>query len=167
MLFTIDGNTGGAERIALEKSMAGGSLVSLNIVRSPGDGNDCTVRSMVIGGLTTFGPTRIEGNFIGTNANGTAGVDNGGISLVVGTVIIGGTTPDARNIISGDISAVAPIGNSTIQGNYIGISINDMALPNGEISFSFGSSNGPKIHVGGMEQGARNLILNGISFFRR
>jgi uncharacterized repeat protein (TIGR01451 family)/CSLREA domain-containing protein len=70
--------------------------------------------------------TRIEGNFIGLNAAGTAAVPNdNGISVhdASGT-IIGGTTAAARNVISGNDNFNIYLANSdgnTVQGNRIGL----------------------------------------------
>lgn len=79
----------------------------------------------------------IEGNFIGTNAAGTAailtttsegvliqvGADTGGSGLGTATGnLIGGTTASARNVISGNVNGVVIFrarGNS-VQGDFIG-----------------------------------------------
>ena len=45
----------------------------------------------------------IEGNFIGTNLSGTAAQGNfGGVAIDNANNLIGGTTPAARNVISGN-----------------------------------------------------------------
>ena len=72
----------------------------------------------------------VQGNYIGTNAAGTAAVGNGshGIGVEIGASNnqIGGTTVAERNVISGNtnngilISGGGTSGN-TIQGNYVGI----------------------------------------------
>ena len=82
---------------------------------APGAGNvisgntEAGVR--ILRGDTPFGPSGapphpIEGNFIGTNAAGTAAVGNGvGIELTnLGAAVIGGDTDAARNVISGNAS---------------------------------------------------------------
>jgi len=73
---------------------------------------------------------RIEGNFIGTNSGGTEYKGNGGgitiqsdSSLGTTNVIVGGDTPGARNLISGnDGYAVdfSDLRDSKVQGNLIG-----------------------------------------------
>ena len=67
----------------------------------------------------------IEGNFIGTNAAGTAALGNDtGISLLGGSVV-GGITPTHRNLISGNttFSIVAGGSGNTISGNFIGVDV--------------------------------------------
>jgi predicted outer membrane repeat protein len=70
----------------------------------------------------------VQGNYIGTDASGAAALANGftGINIInAGNNLIGGTTPGARNVISGN--QVAGVGiqfassNNTVQGNYIGV----------------------------------------------
>jgi hypothetical protein len=99
--------------------------------------SNCTVRGLVINrfvhdGIDITGNASsgnvIEGNFIGTNPTGTAALPNGsggngGITLGSGTpsnCTIGGTTPAARNLISGNISEGIDLGTgtgNTVQGN--------------------------------------------------
>jgi CSLREA domain-containing protein len=68
----------------------------------------------------------IEGNFVGTDVNGTADQGNQGIGILVSSGktgnIIGGTTPAARNLSSGNgFSGVEVDGSSnTVQGNLLG-----------------------------------------------
>ncbi len=73
----------------------------------------------------------IEGNFVGTDFAGTSAIGNTyGIGVEdVGNVTIGGTTPAARNLISGNsigILANGNVDNSSILGNYIGTSRSGM-----------------------------------------
>jgi CSLREA domain-containing protein len=95
--------------------------------------SDCVIRGLVInrfantGIFVEGGSNVIEGNFIGTNAAGTAALGNGfGVGVFYSANnIIGGTTPAARNLISGNsfdgvsIGGDAAIGNQVL-GNYIG-----------------------------------------------
>jgi parallel beta-helix repeat protein len=85
--------------------------------------------------------TLIEGNYVGTNAAGTAALANAsmGIDLNVapGTVV-GGATAGARNVLSGNgqrgvrVGAVDSGDNVTISGNYIGTNAaGTAAIPNG------------------------------------
>ncbi len=69
----------------------------------------------------------IAGNFVGTDFAGTSAIGNiYGIGVEdVGNVTIGGTTPAARNLISGNSIGILANGNvddSSILGNYIGTS---------------------------------------------
>ncbi len=128
------------------------------------------VRGLVInrfqgsGIIFTKGPgCRAEGNFIGTDPSGEIDLGNGfhGVDTGGGT-IIGGTTPETRNLISGNGSesansgdGVAMVGSSdnTVQGNLIGTGKDGVAdLGN--------DGNGVKVL-----SGARNLISsNRIAF---
>jgi parallel beta-helix repeat protein len=73
------------------------------------------------------GGNTVTGNFIGTNAGGTTAVANGQtgvISFDAAGNTIGGTTPDTRNVISGNRSGVQIEGSGArgnlIEGNFIG-----------------------------------------------
>jgi CSLREA domain-containing protein len=68
---------------------------------------------------------RIEGNFIGTDPGGTIdrGTTSSAIQLFDGPeTLIGGASPDARNVISGNLQGfdVQDV-DVAIQGNYIGV----------------------------------------------
>jgi hypothetical protein len=103
--------------IELSGTMAG-NVNGLTITAS-----NCIVRGLVINsfqhdGIDIQGSTSngnvIEGNFIGTNTAGTAALPNGSAGnggVILGfngdatNTTIGGTTPDARNLISGNIGS--------------------------------------------------------------
>ena len=95
--------------------------------------------------------TKVVGNFIGTNAAGTAAISNGnrGISIDSPFGRIGGGEPGARNIISGNGSAGILGFNSSsfsnkIQGNFIGTDVTGtLAIPN-LIGVVFGDQIVPK-----------------------
>ncbi|MEM9539517.1 MAG: S8 family serine peptidase [Cyanobacteria bacterium P01_E01_bin.42] len=70
----------------------------------------------------------VRGNFIGTNADGTAAIANGRYGININghngsrNHIIGGTTPEAGNLISGNLGSGINIQNSSgniVQGNEI------------------------------------------------
>jgi parallel beta-helix repeat protein len=71
---------------------------------------------------------RIQGNFIGTDHTGTLdeGNTSTGVAIVGGPSenLVGGTTPSARNVISGNGAIGVLVGDDTsdnlIKGNYIG-----------------------------------------------
>src|SRR5206468_1008551 len=108
----------------------------------------------------------IEGNFIGTNAAGTAALANGSGGLGGGILVgassnntVGGTTPDERNLISGNvgpgISSQGGSGN-VVQGNLIGTDITGtLALGNTGPGVNF---NGTNNVIGGTTVDARNVI---------
>jgi titin len=105
----------------------------------------------------------IEGNYIGTNAGGTATLANGfGIQLSqANNNTIGGTASGARNVISGNgseaIRANSGVNGNTIEGNYIGTNPSGLgALGNG-VGVDFYGSDTNNI-VGGATVAARNVI---------
>jgi parallel beta-helix repeat protein len=106
---------------------------------------------------------RIEGNFIGTDPTGTIGLLNrgDGVSIVDGPseTVVGGTTPAARNVISGNPGVgifVDSSNESRIQGNYVGTDksgTNDLGNVEG---IFIGDASGTT--VGGKTAAARNVI---------
>jgi uncharacterized repeat protein (TIGR01451 family) len=121
----------------------------------------------------------VEGNLIGTDKTGTLAIPNGGDGVNIGNGggggfnnTIGGTTPAARNIISGNVGNGISSGGTgsanVIVGNYVGVDITGLvALPNsGEGVDAYGSSN---ITIGGTAAGAGNVIaankLDGVFIF--
>ncbi|MEN3332223.1 MAG: hypothetical protein V7641_1588 [Blastocatellia bacterium] len=106
--------------------------------------------------------SRLQGNFIGTDITGTVALGNtaGGVSTG-DHALIGGTAPEARNIISGNGGANVLLGYSggdtaTIQGNYIGTDVTGkFALANptsGIVVYSINNL------IGGTAPGAGNVI---------
>src|SRR5439155_20176725 len=91
-----------------------------------------TVQGLVIGGFTSrdisiVGDGNIvRGNYLGTNAAGTAQQGNrggDGVQIDGQNNTIGGTTAGTRNVISGKRFGVTiyPFGSgNVVQGNYIG-----------------------------------------------
>lgn len=110
----------------------------------------------------------IAGNFIGTDATGTIDLGNGGdgfatdstlLSILSHNNTIGGLTPDARNIISGNTGNGVNFffsDNDRVQGNLIGLAADGVTdLGNNEIGVisNFGSTT-----IGGSVLAARNII---------
>src|SRR6516165_2944757 len=108
----------------------------------------------------------ISGNFLGTNASGTAVVTTGytganlGVSVQSANNTIGGTSAAARNVIGVRSNGVENGSSATgtlIQGNFIGTD------HTGTVGFLVGNSgvhdNGANsITIGGTVSGARNVI---------
>ena len=166
----IDGTTqtGFANKpiIELDGSSAGANVNGLTI-----NAGNSTVKGLVINRFQRFGiqlngngNNVIEGNYIGTDVNGTQDFGN----LLQGVNIfnsssnrIGGTTAAQRNIISGnDQYGVVIQGSGTgnlVQGNYIGTDVNGT----GDFGNSFhgvyinGSASNT---IGGISSGAGNVI---------
>src|SRR5437870_482064 len=185
---TIDGYTQpGASPNTLAQGENAVLLIELNGNGASGltgltiDTGGCTVRGLVINGFRVYGialyesvatNTHIEGNFIGTNAAGTAANSNGTsvyFQRANGNQI-GGTDPSARNVISGNLNygilienggGAAGAGN-IIQGNYVGTNAaGTAAIPNGAVALQI--NNCQNNLVGGTTPGARNLISGNLN----
>lgn len=75
--------------------------------------------------ISDAGGNRIEGNFIGTDASGKAGLNNlFGIFVGAPDNVVGGTSAEARNVISGNNTGIQVDGNKAsgnrVEGNLIG-----------------------------------------------
>ncbi|NJN16320.1 MAG: CSLREA domain-containing protein, partial [Oscillochloris sp.] len=157
------GNTIGGSSAATGNVIAGNTLNGIVVT---GGANDNT----------------IQGNYIGTNAAGSAALanDTGIFVQNVSGTIIGGNTAGVRNIISGNSEGIAFWGGTSIadpgvtgtliQGNSIGVgSDGETAIPNsgswgGIVIRNWASSN----TIGGPNPGQGNTIANnnyGITLF--
>ena len=152
--------------IEIEGSAAGNSKGL--VVETGGAGS--TIRGLVV---NRFGSTGIElhsddnvveGNFVGTDPAGLSPMPNGngGVFALFGgsgsNNTIGGTTPAARNLISGNVGqgvSVAFSGNR-VEGNFIGVDATGAAtLGNSDRGVSV---NGSGNTVGGPTAAFRNVI---------
>jgi uncharacterized repeat protein (TIGR01451 family)/CSLREA domain-containing protein len=141
-------------------------------------GSGSTIRGLVINRFSNFGinlPSAdnviIQGNYIGTNFNGSgAQANNMGIFATAAfSLTIGGPNPYERNLVSGNAVhgiVLTSIDNSVIQGNYIGVNAAGTgSIPNGTHGLLLELSNNNLI--GGAATGERNLIsgngANGIA----
>ncbi len=174
--ITVDGTTEpdfvGTPVIELDGSDAG-PVGGLNVV-----GVAVTIRGLVVNrfqgnGIQFHSATTgnaVEGCYVGTDVTGTIAMGNGNAGVMVGQSsdnTIGGTTPGARNVISGNIEGVTIVdvtatGNRVL-GNYIGTNAaGDAAIPNGVGILLLAPDN----TVGGTTTEARNVIsgntLNGV-----
>jgi titin len=128
-------------------------------------------------GVNIFSASNVvQGNLIGTDATGTKKLANvRGVVLqhaAAARNLIGGTTPGERNVISGNdqrgvlILHVGATGN-VVRGNYIGTDVSGTTNLGNTLSgvaiFSGASNN----VIGGLTQGARNIISgNGLDGVR-
>lgn len=109
--------------------------------------------------------TTVQGNLIGTNPAGTGAIrpSTFGILVKAPNTVIGGTTPQARNVISGNLNGLVLSGSNqvavtsvTVHGNYIGTdAIGLTAVPN------VGSGivvDAPGFGIGGTGAGMGNVI---------
>ena len=104
----------------------------------------------------------VEGNYVGTDATGTAALPNAyGIYVVGADNTIGGTTTAARNLISGNPTNVVFSGSGAsgnlIEGNYVGTDASGTAVIAGsnygvEVASASGNT------IGGTTAAARNVI---------
>jgi hypothetical protein len=104
----------------------------------------------------------IAGNFIGVTVDGNASLANGNIGVEVNLApnnTVGGTTPAARNILSGNFGAGVFLTGETatgnvVSGNYIGTNTaGTFQIPNHKMGLSIGPSPG--------DLGARYNIIGG------
>ncbi|MCS6803726.1 MAG: hypothetical protein NZ823_01110, partial [Blastocatellia bacterium] len=164
--LTVDGTTQPAGRVEVNGENAGFAN-GLEILSGR-----CVVRGLVINRfridgiwILSNGGNIIEGNLIGTNAAGTEDRGNqyGGVRIDdAPDNLIGGTTPAARNVISGNNSAgiVILLGgarDNRVQGNLIGT---DVTGRNG-LGNSFDGvviADAPGNLIGDTVAGARNVI---------
>jgi len=168
---TIQGNFFGTDPSGTVRRANG---ISIDIDASPNNtigGTTPTARNLISGNISGLGvsiqnPSStgnvVAGNFIGTNAAGTAALNNGTGVVIINNAsgnTIGGTAAGARNVISGNstgisISVASTTGN-VVAGNYIGTN------PAG--TASLGNSTGislsaPGNTIGGTTVSARNII---------
>jgi VCBS repeat-containing protein/parallel beta-helix repeat protein len=149
-------------QVELNGNAAGFTTTGLTI-----NAADSLVRGLVINRFNTglaLGSsvgTVIEGNYIGTNAAGTAALANRGSGVFAGpSNIIGGTTAAARNVISGNaiMGVVVASSGTVIEGNYIGTNAaGTAAIGNAQVGVLLTSS-ASQTTTGGSAVGEGNLI---------
>ena len=110
------------------------------------------------------GSNVVQGNYIGTDLNGTRRLGNGmsGVRLEAPANTVGGTTVFARNIISANTnSAIFILGvsasNNIVQGNYLGTDVSGAVILGDKIA-GVGINSAPGNLIGGTIPGARNLM---------
>ncbi len=173
------GNVFGGVRVSTgaDNLIGGMTPAARNVISGNGDPGNVTV-----GGTGAPTGTIIRGNYIGTNAEGTAAVhpqafqNTSGIRITAGTdTIIGGADADdgtvdgavgARNVISGNADGIhieaggSMLDGIAISGNFIGVDATGLtALGN----FGTGISGNTAVQtsnllIGGMAAGAGNVI---------
>ncbi|HEX3228792.1 MAG TPA: hypothetical protein VHQ95_07485, partial [Pyrinomonadaceae bacterium] len=185
---SIDGTT--------QPSFAGSPIIELNGSLLPAESFEagleinargCVVRGLVINGffdgkgiiLRTGGATenRIEGCYVGTNSTGTAAIPNSrgieinddGFTLNSGATrnIIGGTTANARNLLSGNLDYGVLIEGKTtsdnvVQGNFIGT--NPDGTSTVANAFAGVGIFSPNNVIGGTVAGARNVVSGNVDY---
>ena len=146
-------------------------------------GGNSTIRGLIINrfnfqgiDIELKGGNVIEGNFIGTNASGTADFptpNNGsGVYLLTSNNTIGGLTPGDRNVLSGNANAnggsgiymesAGATGNKVI-GNYIGTTASGM-LPIWNANYGIAINDANSNVIGGLTAAERNVITGNSSY---
>jgi len=154
-VLIVDGinNTVGGTTVAAGAGMVGGTDVPAVIAGGAGNliaGNGQWGIQIELSGSSSATVNTVQGNYIGTDASGTRAIANGSGGVLVNDLStqssnpipqqIGGPTPGAGNLISGNtgigIELLGPQTsvtgqNNVIQGNLIGLSTAGAALGNG------------------------------------
>jgi titin len=155
---------GGTDKFDVEGARIGGlNPASRNIL----SGNSQVGVGFAFRSLSSF----VQGNLIGTNVQGLGAVPNEvGVAVQGFGIQVGGRTPGAGNVISGNSDAgviVAFTANTIIEGNLVGTTAaGNAALPN---RFGVECEADLSTSVGGTEPGAGNVIsgntLDGVLIF--
>ncbi|HWP45948.1 MAG TPA: FG-GAP-like repeat-containing protein [Candidatus Limnocylindrales bacterium] len=146
------------------------NLASNNLIggTTPGSGN--VISGNGSAGIQIFGGSatgnRIQGNFVGTNFNGTVALGNAfdGIFLVNAPGnTLGGTTPGARNIISGNkLNGIEILGTGAtgnwVQGNFIGTQADGIGPLGNTLYGVLINTSASNNTIGGTAPGAGNII---------
>src|SRR5262249_29655222 len=151
-----EGNFIGTNRAG---TAAKGNHVGISVGNAPGTviGGTTAGAGNVISGnsqqgvyITIGSGTTGLGNYIGTDATGTAALANGAEGVLLSTGAnnntIGGTSAAARNVISGNTGDGVKItggtsSNNVIEANYIGTTASGLAaLPNGGQGVNIGGT---------------------------
>ncbi|HEU4620753.1 MAG TPA: hypothetical protein VFS42_00885 [Burkholderiaceae bacterium] len=156
-LIELNGTSAGAgtNGLTLASGSSGSTIKGFVINRFASDGIEINASNNNI----------IAGNYIGTNAAGTAASANGGagVNLLGGASnnLIGGLTAADRNVLSGNATqgiSINASSNNIVQGNIIGLNAaGNGALGNASagVDIRGGASNNT---IGGTTAGARNII---------
>jgi HYR domain/FG-GAP-like repeat len=161
------GNSLGIDVISSSNNLIGGTTDNARNVIAANNSNGIQIRDNAI----STG-NQIQGNYLGTNAAGTAqgstGTNGSGVVFIGSQSgnTVGGTTAGARNVISGHNIGVNLGGNSSnlVQGNYIGTDFTGtIAITNAQANVNIATT-GSSHTVGGTTPAARN-ILSGGAFF--
>jgi hypothetical protein len=171
ILIELNGAGAGFGASGLTLTAGGSTVRGLAINRFSSDG----ILVMTGGGNT------ITGNFLGTNPAGTVAESNAVDGIQVNTSsnnTIGGTTPGARNVSSGNGtdgihivgSLTSPATGNVVQGNYVGVNAagtGSVAIrpsgaaagtPAGNFVFGIEVDGGNSNTIGGTTTGAGNVV---------
>ncbi|MES2353945.1 MAG: DUF4347 domain-containing protein [Pseudomonadota bacterium] len=153
-----------------------GILINTGSSNNTIGGTTTSVRNVISGnavdgiGVISSTGNSILGNFIGTDATGSAGLANGanGISVLTNSAnnVIGGTAAGSGNVISGNAGSGIRVETSTgnsVEGNFIGLNAAGTgAIANG-VNGIILQSTANNNTIGGTAAGARNVISGNAS----
>ena len=145
----------GVDVVSTQRTIVGGPGLARNVIS--GNGTGIQIRTGAVG-------TKVQGNYIGLNAAGTAVIFNSlGISINsnAGVNTIGGTGAGEGNVVSGNngqgITIQSGSNGTIIQGNLIGLDAGGTVdLGNTSDGINLNGVSGTVI--GGTASGARNVI---------
>jgi hypothetical protein len=147
-----------------DNNLVGGTTASArNIISNNQIGVDICCQGVKSG-------NKVVGNYIGTNAGGTATLGNGNIGIRIDSApntIVGGTTPAERNVISGNFNIGVQLSNditgTLIQGNYIGTKADGTSALGNLYAGIYSPYGVTGATIGGTASGASNVIaFNGV-----
>jgi len=150
--------SGGASAVfdnGANNTIGGTSAGARNVIAVSGNNGESL--TLDVGGTGNV----VEGNFIGTNATGTAAL-GGGIEDDGVNDTIGGTSAAARNLISGDpvFGVLTVTGSVVIEGNFIGTDVTGTAALGNKIGVEV---DGGSPTIGGTAAGAGNVISGNLA----
>lgn len=122
----LGNGTGGIMITGADNITVGGTASGAQNVIS---GNTSTGIALIESSVTNT----VQGNYIGLGNDGSTDVGNAGPGLLLGGSgnTVGGSTSNARNIVSGNGGSGIELGaadSNTIQGNYVGLNVAGTAL---------------------------------------
>jgi hypothetical protein len=154
--------------VAVDGTAAGAGSNGIEIL-APG----CEVRGFALGGFGGSGVVIsgaggiVSGNWIGLDPTGTAALANHVDGLQVGAdgVIVGGSTAQTRNVVSGNgangIRVLSTTSGGSLRGNYVGTNAaGSSGIPNGSlVPASAGLEvDGDNLTIGGSGAGDGNVV---------
>jgi uncharacterized repeat protein (TIGR01451 family) len=146
--------------------LAGSGVTAPNTGGNVIGGTNAAARNVISGnttGIEVGSSNVVAGNFIGTDVTGQFARGNGDGVRPRGTnILVGGTSPAARNVISGNGFGIVAyyFHQSAFQGNYIGLAADGLSpLGNSNVAIAFSFSTNSV--VGGSAAAANVIVHNG------